>query len=105
MSLDNFQFIRRLGAGAFGTVDLARGKLPGAPERLYALKALKKRDITSSNICDIVTEKEALMLTSGHPFITTLYSCFQNKVRLNFLDFLRSFKLCLILKFTVIVKI
>ena len=94
MSLDNFQFIRRLGSGAFGTVVLARGKLPGAPEQLYAMKALKKRDITSSNICDIVTEKEALMLTSGHPFITTLYSCLQNKVRLNFLDFLCSFSSC-----------
>jgi len=39
---------------------------------------LKKRGITFSNICEIVAEKEAMMLTSGHPFITTLYSCFQN---------------------------
>ena len=79
VSLDNFKFIRRLGEGAFGTVVLAKGNLPGAPEQLYAVKTLKKRRITSSTICEIMAEKEALMLTSGHPFITTLYSCFQNK--------------------------
>ena len=83
-SLNNFQFIRRLGEGAFGTVVLAKGKLLGGPEELYAIKALKKRGIDSSNICEIVTEKQALMLTTGHPYITTLYSCFQNKEHLFF---------------------
>jgi len=60
-------------------VVLAKGKLPGGPEELYAIKALQKRSITSSNICEIMVEEEALMLTSGHPFIMTLYSCFQDK--------------------------
>jgi hypothetical protein len=71
-SLHHFQFISRLVEGAFGTVVLAKGSPPGGPEQLYALKALKKRSITSSNIWEITAEKEALMLTSGHPFITTL---------------------------------
>jgi novel protein kinase C epsilon type len=31
-----------------------------------------------------MAEKEALMLTSGHPFITTLYSCFKNKDHIPF---------------------
>jgi novel protein kinase C epsilon type len=79
VSLDNFHFIRRLGEVRFGTVLLASGKVPGAPEQLFALKALKKRGITTSNIFEIMAEKETLILTSGHPFITTLYSCFQNK--------------------------
>jgi hypothetical protein len=72
VSLDNFQFVIRLGEGAFGTVVLTRGKLPGGPEELCAMKAVKKRGITTSNICGIMAEKEALMLASGHPFITTL---------------------------------
>jgi hypothetical protein len=38
VSLDNFQFIRRLGKGGFGTVDLAKGTLPGEPEQLFAIK-------------------------------------------------------------------
>jgi len=42
VSLHNFQFVRRLGEGAFGTVVLAKGNLPGGPEQLYAIKALKK---------------------------------------------------------------
>ena len=79
VSLHNFQFIRMLGEGTFGTVFLAKGNLPGGPEQLYAVKALKKPRITSSNICEIMAEKEALVLTSGHPFITILYSCFQNE--------------------------
>jgi hypothetical protein len=78
VSLDNFQFIRGFGEGAFGKVILTRGKLPGEPEQLFAMKALKKRGITT-DICAIMAEKEALMLTSGHPYITPLYYCFQNK--------------------------
>jgi novel protein kinase C epsilon type len=81
---DNFHFIKMLGEGAFGTVVLTRGKLPGGPEQLYAMKAVRKRGITSSNICDITAEKEALVFTAGHPYITTLYSCFQNKDHLFF---------------------
>jgi serine/threonine protein kinase len=43
MSLDDFRFIKRLGNGGFGTVVLAKGKLPGGPEERYAIKALKKQ--------------------------------------------------------------
>jgi len=50
MSLHNFQFIRRLGESGIGTVVLAKGKLLGGPEQLYAIKALKKRGISSSNM-------------------------------------------------------
>jgi hypothetical protein len=84
VTLDNFHFIRRLGAGSFGTVVLTRGKLPGGREQLYAVKAVRKRGITTRNICDIMAEKEAMMLTTGHPFIASLYSCFQNKDHLFF---------------------
>jgi hypothetical protein len=76
VSLNNFHFVRRLGKGAFGTVVLAKGKLPGGPEELYAIKALQKRSITSSIIFEIMLETEALMLTCSHPLITTLNSCF-----------------------------
>jgi hypothetical protein len=79
VTLDDFQFIRRLGGGAFGTVNLTRGKLPGRPEQLFALKYVNKRGITTRNIREIMVEKDALMLTSGHPFITTLHYCFENK--------------------------
>jgi serine/threonine protein kinase len=38
-----FQFIRRLDEGGFSKVFLAKGKLPGGPEQLFAIKILKKR--------------------------------------------------------------
>ena len=77
VSLDNFQFNRRLGECAFGTLALATWKLLGGPEKLYAINALKQRIVTSSNICGIMAEKEAFTLTSCLPFIATLYCCFQ----------------------------
>jgi serine/threonine protein kinase len=76
VSLDNFQFIRRLGKVDFGQWISRKGRYLENPNNSLLLR-LKKRNITSSNICEIIAEKEALVLTTGHPFITTLYSCFQ----------------------------
>jgi serine/threonine protein kinase len=83
VSLQDFQIIKKLGQGGFGTVVLATGSLLGGPKELYAIKDIKKRRMTPSSISFVFTEKEALMRASGHPFITTLYCCFQNKVFLN----------------------
>jgi hypothetical protein len=41
VTLKKFQFVRRLGEVPFGTVVLAKRKLTGGPEELYALKAIK----------------------------------------------------------------
>jgi novel protein kinase C epsilon type len=76
--------VNTLGEGSFGKVVLATGPLLGGPERLCAIKAVKKGGMTSHNISEVFTEKRALMLTADHPFITTLYACFQNKVFINF---------------------
>jgi hypothetical protein len=66
LSSDNFQFITELGEEGSGIVVLAKGKLPGGPEQLYAIKATEKQSIAWSNsISEINAEKEA--------------SCFQNK--------------------------
>jgi serine/threonine protein kinase len=76
-----------LGEGGFGTVVLAKWRLAGGPEELYAIKAVKKKCITSISMPQNFDEKEALKLTNGYAFVATLYSCFQNKVCLNFLNF------------------
>jgi hypothetical protein len=59
---------------------------------LYAIKALKKQSITYSRIFEIFAEKEALILTSGYAFITTLHSCFQNKGMAKFFILLTYFQ-------------
>jgi classical protein kinase C len=74
-----------LGQGGYGTVFLAKKKLPGGPEQLCAIKSVKKKRFARlTSICQAKTEREAMILASGHPFIVTLHSCFQNKVHLFF---------------------
>jgi serine/threonine protein kinase len=87
--LASFHPIRVLGDGGFGRVLLAEKKSLDGARELYALKMLKKTRVSASKV---TTEKEVLILTSGHPFITTLHSCFQTKVIFNFLDLLYIFK-------------
>jgi novel protein kinase C epsilon type len=75
-------FVKNLGEGGFGKVVLTTGSLLRGPEKLYAIKAMNKRRMTSSDITCVFAE--ALMNTSYHPFVTTLYCCFQNKDHLFF---------------------
>jgi hypothetical protein len=42
-----------LGEGGFGTVVLARGKIPGGTEELYAIKAVKKQNHLYGHLSDL----------------------------------------------------
>jgi serine/threonine protein kinase len=58
VSLDNFQFIKRLGEGGYGTVVLTQGKLPGRPKQPYAIKALKKKEsLPSASLRSLLRRK------------------------------------------------
>jgi len=84
---------------------LVKKKVSDGTDRRFAMKVLKKSHIVSCcSVTYTVTEKEALVLASGHPFITTLYSCFQTKVIFNFLNLLHISRESLILKFTISLK-
>ena len=84
---------------------LARRKAPEGHDQLVAIKALRKANIIScGNVSLTITEKEALILASAHPFVTTLYGCFQTKVSLNCLNLLHVSRESLILKFTISMK-
>ena len=79
ISLDSFHPIRILGEGGFGRVMLVK-KTDGSEQR-FAMKAIKKSFIISCcSSSYTISEKEALVLATGHPFITTLHWCFQTKV-------------------------
>lgn len=78
---EDFDVLRCLGKGAFGTVHLVREKSTG---RLYAQKQFKKASITLKNsvIAQTMTEREILELVNRHPFIVKLYYAFQDHEKL-----------------------
>uniref|UniRef100_A0A7N8X8X3 protein kinase C n=1 Tax=Mastacembelus armatus TaxID=205130 RepID=A0A7N8X8X3_9TELE len=73
----DFKYISVLGRGHFGKVLLAEFKKTG---RLYAIKALKKRDIvTRDEVDSLMSEKRIFEMinASRHPFLVNLHGCFQ----------------------------
>ena len=83
---------------------LAKKESPDGSSQLYVFKILKKTEVIDDcNVSFITTEKDAVILACGHPFITTLYSCVQTKVIFNVLNLLHMPEES-ILKFTISIK-
>jgi novel protein kinase C epsilon type len=102
LSIHSFQPVRVLGKGGFGKVILAKKPSVDGSDQLFAVKVLEKACIINRrNVSLTVTEKQCLVLTSQHPFITTLYSCFQTKVIFNFLNLHYISRETIIVKFAV----
>ncbi|XP_075041242.1 serine/threonine-protein kinase N3 isoform X2 [Mixophyes fleayi] len=77
LTLEDFSCVSVLGRGHFGKVLLAEYKGTG---KLYAIKALKKRDIVSRDELEsLQCEKHIFEVvnSSGHPFLVNLFGCFQ----------------------------
>ncbi|XP_074527397.1 serine/threonine-protein kinase N2-like isoform X2 [Halichoeres trimaculatus] len=77
MQVDDFRYISVLGRGHFGKVLLAEFKKTG---KLYAIKALKKKDIvTRDEVDSLMSEKRIFEMinASRHPFLVNLHGCFQ----------------------------
>ncbi|KAM8933352.1 serine/threonine-protein kinase N3 [Pelodytes ibericus] len=77
LQLDHFSCVSVLGRGHFGKVLLVEYKASG---KLYAIKALKKRDIVSRDEFEsLQCEKRIFEVvnSSGHPFLVNMFGCFQ----------------------------
>ncbi|KAF7660009.1 hypothetical protein LDENG_00290220 [Lucifuga dentata] len=77
MKMEDFRYISVLGRGHFGKVLLAEFRKTG---KLYAIKALKKRDIvTRDEVDSLMSEKRIFEMinASRHPFLVNLHGCFQ----------------------------
>ncbi|NWR55258.1 PKN2 kinase, partial [Bucorvus abyssinicus] len=78
VQLEDFHCIAMLGRGHFGKVVLlAQYKVTG---KLYAIKALKKKDIIRRDEIDSLNcEKRIFEVvnSSGHPFLVNMFACFQ----------------------------
>ncbi|NXI61892.1 PKN2 kinase, partial [Anseranas semipalmata] len=77
IQLEDFHCIAVLGRGHFGKVLLAQYK---ATRKLYAIKALKKKDIIRRDEIDSLNcEKRIFEVvnSSDHPFLVNMFACFQ----------------------------
>ncbi|KAJ4481722.1 hypothetical protein C8J55DRAFT_474179 [Lentinula edodes] len=79
-SIKDFDIIKPISKGAFGSVFLARKKATGD---YYAIKVLKKADMIAKNqITNVKAERMILMKQAESPFVAKLYFTFQSKENL-----------------------
>ncbi|KAI8391144.1 uncharacterized protein BYT42DRAFT_183352 [Radiomyces spectabilis] len=75
--IKDFDIIKPISKGAFGSVFLAKKRLTGD---YYAIKFLKKADMISKNqVTNVKAERMILMTQTDSPFVTKLYYTFQSK--------------------------
>jgi len=71
----DFQYIKYLGRGAFGTVDLYRWKINNQP---YAIKQLNKQEVAKQNRVKHLLREKDLMNKCHHPNVVRLESTFKD---------------------------
>ncbi len=79
-SIKDFEIIKPISKGAFGSVFLAKKKITGD---YFAIKVLKKADMIAKNqITNVKAERMILMKQAESPFVAKLYFTFQSKENL-----------------------
>ncbi|KAK4241583.1 kinase-like domain-containing protein [Achaetomium macrosporum] len=81
MTADDFEPLRCLGKGTYGTVLLVKQRTTG---RLYAQKQFKKASLIVEKklVEQTKTERQILESVNRHPFVVKLYYAFQDKEKL-----------------------
>ncbi|RUS29284.1 hypothetical protein BC938DRAFT_480837, partial [Jimgerdemannia flammicorona] len=76
-SIKDFEIIKPISKGAFGSVFLSKKRATGD---YYAIKVLKKSDMIAKNqVTNVKAERMILMTQTDSPFVTKLYYTFQSK--------------------------
>ncbi|KAI9512254.1 hypothetical protein F5148DRAFT_1273870 [Russula earlei] len=76
-SIKDFEIIKPISKGAFGSVFLSKKKATGD---YYAIKVLKKADMIAKNqITNVKAERMILMKQAESPFVAKLFFTFQSK--------------------------
>lgn len=76
-SIKDFDIIKPISKGAFGSVFLAKKKSTGD---YYAIKVLKKADMIAKNqITNVKAERRIMMRQAESPFVVKLYFTFQSR--------------------------
>ncbi|ESO97409.1 hypothetical protein LOTGIDRAFT_115088, partial [Lottia gigantea] len=76
-SIEDFVFLKPISRGAFGKVYLGCKKT--APDKVYAIKAMKKSDLFNKNLVKQVTTERDALATSHSPFVVNLYYSLQSE--------------------------
>ncbi|XP_046558651.1 serine/threonine-protein kinase greatwall-like [Haliotis rubra] len=76
-SITDFSFIKPISKGAFGKVFLGQKKL--APDKLYAIKVMKKADLVNKNLMKQVMAERDALAASRSPFVVQLYYSLQSQ--------------------------
>ncbi|CCF57344.1 hypothetical protein KAFR_0C03520 [Kazachstania africana CBS 2517] len=76
-SIKDYDIIKPISKGAYGSVYLAKKKLTG---EYFAIKVLKKSDMIAKNqIMNVKSERAIMMIQSDKPYVAKLFATFQNK--------------------------
>lgn len=76
-SIRDYDIIKPISKGAYGSVYLARKKLTGD---YFAIKVLRKSDMISKNqVTNVKSERAIMMVQSDKPYVARLFATFQNK--------------------------
>ena len=74
-TISNFKQIKVLGQGKYGKVFLVQET---ESKKLYAMKRIKKPDITNIHLINQIKEEQKIFKQLNHPFILKLYYSFQD---------------------------
>ncbi|GMM53923.1 protein kinase [Maudiozyma humilis] len=76
-SIRDYDILKPISRGAYGSVYLARKKLTGD---YFAIKALRKSDMIAKNqVMNVKSERAIMMFQSDKPYVAKLFATFQNK--------------------------
>lgn len=79
-SIKDYDILKPISRGAYGSVYLARKKLTG---EYFAIKVLKKSDMIAKNqVTNIKSERAIMMVQSEKSYVAKLFATFQNKENL-----------------------
>ncbi|KAH3675985.1 hypothetical protein WICMUC_002281 [Wickerhamomyces mucosus] len=77
LSIKDYEILKPISKGAFGSVYLARRRVTGD---YYAIKVLKKADMIAKNqVTNVKAERAVMMAQSDSPYVAKLFSSFQSK--------------------------
>ena len=75
-SIKDYELVKAISKGAFGSVFLAKKKITGL---YYAIKVLRKADMVAKNQVSNIKSERTILTQLDSPYVVKLYSTFQSR--------------------------